>query len=108
MKTSEETLVWLADVIGFIYERPEMYALTLRELDRTLSAYHGMWQFITGQNVIAGAHADLCKGKYRSVISDAVKGSKLIEKPQLSDFKVVLDHWQKVDARIGLKPTKGS
>jgi hypothetical protein len=108
MKTAEEILRWLTDTIGHIYERPEMYACTLRELDHTLYSYHFLLGFITEQGDIMGALADLCKGKYRSAISNDHEGSRVIERPQLVDFKLVLDHWQKVDAQVGLVPTRGT
>ena len=106
MKTAEEALTWLVETIGHIYDRPQMYAWTLNELDGVLYTHHFLWGFIAERGDWIAAHAHLCKGKYNKLLQSNVERSRVIENPGPADFKLVVDHWQKVDTRIGLVPPR--
>ena len=100
MKTSEQILAHLKDVIANIYRRPEMYAQTPSELELALFHYHMLLGFVSDLDGLGKAYGELCVEDYGS----ATGPDWMIEQHGLDPEKLarVITHWRKVDQSIGL------
>ena len=102
MKTSEQTLAHLADVLAHIYLRPGMHAETPNELDSVIFQYHRIWGYITDRD------HELLKvvSENRTSCFDEVPRPSWIydrvHAPDVEPFQPIIKYWRGVDERIGL------
>ena len=100
MKSPQETLAHLEEVLAHIYLRPEMYAATPSELDGVLYQYHRLWGFISERDdEVTSAHANLVVEDYGGAVSPEWFYDR-IQLPDTKAFSSTLNHWRKVDATL--------
>jgi len=87
MKSAEETLTHISEVIAKIYERPEMYGQTPDAIDSVLFAYHHVWGFITERPFAV-----------TDAISELAPSSTWTPK----DVESTIQFWQAVDKLAGI------
>jgi hypothetical protein len=103
MKSPQETIAYLVEVITDIYEHPEMYAETPSELHSQLLRCHAIWGYITErEQEITLVHSQLCIENMQFVIKpdwfyDRVNNS------DLGPFQSTIDFWRTVDKKLGIK-----
>lgn len=105
MKTAGETLAWILDSIRHAYDRPSMYGVTKRQLDGVLWTYHSIWAFMVDRD------ADLRKAEMESLGNSNTDSNYIgaSDNPPASDFTSVIQRWQGIDERLGIKlPTEES
>ena len=100
MKSAQEILEHVRDLMARMYEHPERFARTPSELNVALRQIHHMWGYITERDgEIQTVHLDLCKVDYPNMPDGFFDPSS---KPSSQAWKQVAQHWQNVDAALGI------
>jgi hypothetical protein len=100
MKTAQEIIERLIDVIANIYKHPRMYAETAAELDAVLFSYHGILDFTEdryGSSTIAYAEALQESG----IETQPRWWHDLVQNDGSPNFQTIIKHWKEADSRLG-------
>jgi len=105
MKTSQEIVDHLVDVIANIYQKPRMYAERASELEGVLLDYHSILDFVLdrrGKSISLSAKF-WCDEFGPSTIWRPDWWHEPVASPDSPHFQCIIERWRKVDSQLGLK-----
>src|SRR6516164_3189115 len=101
MKTAQEIVARLIEIIANIYKHPRMYAETAAELDSVLFQYHGILDYAEdryGDSTVA--HGSICsefgQGFEMANLAPAW-WHDLVTDAESPNFQIVIELWRKTD-----------
>jgi len=105
MKTSQEIVDYLVDVIANIYQKPQMYAGRPSELERVLFDYHSILDFALdryGKSISLSAEMWSDEDRQSSTWRPDW-WHEAVSSPESPHFQSTIKRWRKVDSLLGLK-----
>lgn len=106
MKPSEMPAEFIVTMIGNLYDRPQMYVRTVRELDSLLYFTHYLWAEIADRREEYLRLGGWEFGKYidRSELDRLIESTVGHDLHSRDEFQAAIQYWQQVDRRIGINP----
>jgi hypothetical protein len=105
MKTADETVEHLQEIISNIYRKPAMYGGTVGEVENALLIYHSIWAYITECGGAYGNAQLLAAEAAGSPAALSFTTSCYRSHPDAPEHEVlrfVLEHWAMVTERLNI------
>lgn len=109
MKSAQEIVNYLAQMIGYVYERPLMYGENAGGVDLLLWSHHTTWAFIVGrQNDLRQVMDEILEREECGSANFSTRYAR--NHPSAADSEVtayVVSQWSEISRRLGILAVAG-